>query len=85
MLLGIDYGITRTGVTAVDRGNYPGGSFHTVDGATQARYPSLIAARGNERLFVLEATCCQDDPSWALLQSLYHLRGSAPRDSVEAE
>lgn len=48
-------------------------SFHTVDGATQDRYPSLIVARGNEPLFVLEATCCQDDPGWVLLWSLYHL------------
>jgi hypothetical protein len=69
MLLGIDYGITRTVVAAVDRGDYPVVSFHTVDDATQDWYPSLIAVRGNERLFGLEAACCQDDPGWVLLRS----------------
>src|SRR5688500_16533715 len=42
MLLGIDYGTTRTVVAAVDRGNYPVISFHTADGDTQDWYPSLI-------------------------------------------
>ena len=46
MLLGIDYGTTRTVVAAVDRGNYPVVSFHTADGDTQDWYPSLIAVRG---------------------------------------
>ncbi len=69
MLLGIDYGITRTVVAAVDRGDYPVVSFHTVDGATQDWYPSLIAVRGNERRFGLEAACCQDAPGWLLLRS----------------
>ena len=35
MLLGIDYGTTRTVVAAVDRGNYPVVSFQTADGNTQ--------------------------------------------------
>src|SRR5438445_6896235 len=69
MLLGIDYGTTRTVVAAVDRGNYPVVSFHTVEGDTQDWYPSLIAARGDERLFGLDVACCQDDPGWELLRS----------------
>ena len=69
MLLGIDYGTTRTVVAAVDRGNYPVVSFHTADGDTQDWYPSLIAARGDARLYGLDAACCQDDPDWALLRS----------------
>jgi molecular chaperone DnaK len=69
MLLGIDYGTTRTVVAAVDRGNYPVVSFHTAAGDTQDWYPSLIAARGDERLFGLDASCCQDDPGWELLRS----------------
>jgi len=69
MLLGIDYGTTRTIVAAVDRGNYPVVSFHTAEGDTQDWYPSLIAARGDARLCGLEAAGCQDDPGWTLLRS----------------
>src|SRR5262245_20003411 len=64
MLLGIDYGTTRTVVAAVDRGNYPVISFYTANGDTQDWYPSLIASRGDEHLFGLDAACCQDDPGW---------------------
>src|SRR5215510_4208305 len=70
MLLGIDYGTTRTVVAAVDRGNYPVVSFHTADGDTQDWYPSLITVRGDARLFGLDAARYQDDPDWALLRSL---------------
>ena len=66
MLLGIDYGTTRTVVAAADRGNYPVVSFHTADGDTQDWYPSLITACGDARLYGLEATRHQDDPDWAL-------------------
>ena len=69
MLLGIDYGTTRTVVAAADRGNYPVVSFHTADGDTQDWYPSLITARGDVRLYGLDAARHQDDPDWALLRS----------------
>ena len=69
MLIGIDYGTTRTVVATVDRGNYPVVSFQTADGDTQDWYPSLIAARGDERLFGLDAARRQDDPGWELLRS----------------
>ncbi|HSF31384.1 MAG TPA: Hsp70 family protein, partial [Candidatus Tectomicrobia bacterium] len=69
MLLGIDYGTTRTVVAAVDRGNYPVVSFQTADGDTQDWYPSLIAVRGDTRLFGLDAARRQDDPDWELLRS----------------
>jgi molecular chaperone DnaK (HSP70) len=69
MLLGIDYGTTRTVVATVDRGNYPVVSFHTADGDTQDWYPSLVATRGNERLYGLDAAARQDDPDWRLLRS----------------
>jgi molecular chaperone DnaK (HSP70) len=62
MLLGIDYGTSRTVVAAVDRGNYPVVSFHTADGDTQDWYPSLITARGDARLYGLDAAHHQDDP-----------------------
>jgi molecular chaperone DnaK (HSP70) len=70
MLLGIDYGTTRTVVAAVDRGNYPVVSFHTADGDTQDWYPSLITVRGDARLYGLDAARHQDDPDWVLLRSL---------------
>src|SRR2546428_1261731 len=60
---------TRTVVAAVDRGNYPVVSFQTADGDTQDWYPSLNAARGDARLFGLDAAHHQDDPAWELLRS----------------
>ena len=75
MLLGIDYGTTRTVVAAADRGNYPVVSFHTADGDTQDWYPSLITARGDVRLYGLDAARHQDDPDWALLRSFKRHHG----------
>src|SRR2546428_10522702 len=69
MLVGIDYGTTRTVVATVDRGTYPIVSFHTEEGDTQDWYPSLVAVRGDERLFGLDAATYQDDPSWTLVRS----------------
>src|SRR5215210_2336517 len=69
MLLGIDYGTTRTVVAAVDRGNYPAISFHADSGDTQDWYPSLIAARNEEILFGLDAARHHNDSSWQLLRS----------------
>jgi molecular chaperone DnaK (HSP70) len=69
MLLGIDYGTTRTVVAAVDRGNYPVVSFQTAEGDTQDWYPSLITARGDACQYGLDAACHQDDPDWVLLRS----------------
>src|SRR6266511_3613623 len=45
MLLGIDFGTTRTVVAAVDRGNYPIVSFHPEDGDTLECF--LSALRGD--------------------------------------
>ena len=69
MLLGIDYGTTRTVVATVDRGNYPLVSFHTAEGDTQEWYPSLVATRGTERLYGFEAAARQNDPAGVLLRS----------------
>jgi molecular chaperone DnaK (HSP70) len=69
MRLGIDYGTTRTVVSAVDRGNYPVVSFQTADGDTQDWYPSLIAVRGDACLYGLDAVHRQDDPDWVLFRS----------------
>ena len=69
MLLGIDYGTTRTVVATVDRGNYPVISFHTDSGDTQEWYPSLAAERNAERLFGLDAAARQNEPGWRMLRS----------------
>jgi molecular chaperone DnaK (HSP70) len=71
MLLGIDYGTTRTVVAAVDRGNYPVVSFQGEHGDPQEWYPSLIAfARGgSERAYGFEARARQHEEGWSLLRS----------------
>src|SRR5262249_5077915 len=69
MLLGIDYGTTRTVVAAVDVGNYPVFSFLSAEGDPQDWYPSLITACGDVRLYGLDAARHQDDPDWVLLRS----------------
>ncbi|MBA3442167.1 MAG: Hsp70 family protein [Pyrinomonadaceae bacterium] len=71
MLLGIDYGTTRTVVAAVDRGNYPVVSFHNESGDTMQWYPSLVAAHsgGGERRFGFDAAARQNEPVWTVLRS----------------
>jgi molecular chaperone DnaK (HSP70) len=69
MLLGIDYGTTRTVVAAVDRGNYPVISFQSADGDTQDWYPSLVAARGGDCLYGLDAAAHQDEMGWLMRRS----------------
>jgi molecular chaperone DnaK (HSP70) len=70
MLLGIDYGTTRTVVSAVYKGNYPITSFQNECGDMQDWYPSLIAARGRDLLFGFEAAGKQGEVGWAILGSL---------------
>src|SRR5215212_5121297 len=69
MLLGIDFGTTRTVVAAVDRGNYPVISFHGESGDAEEWYPSIIAARAGEMAFGLDAAARQNDPEWLMLRS----------------
>lgn len=71
MLLGIDYGTTRTVVAAVDRGNYPVVSFHTDSGDAEQWYPSLVAAHhvSGERRFGFDAAAHQNEPGWLMLRS----------------
>jgi molecular chaperone DnaK (HSP70) len=76
MLLGIDYGTTRTVVAAADRGNYPVISFQSAGGDTQGWYPSLIAGRGDDLRFGLDAAALQDEPGWLI-------RGSFKRELAQ--
>ncbi len=70
MLLGIDFGTTRTVVTAVNRGNYPTVSFNNEAGDTYEWYPSVIATKGSELAFGFEAVAKQSQPGWTVRRSL---------------
>ncbi len=70
MLLGIDFGTTRTVVTAVNRGNYPVVSFTNHAGDTYEWYPSVIATKGAELAFGFEALARQGQPGWAFRRSV---------------
>ena len=85
MLLGIDYGTTRTVVAAVDRGNYPVVSFQSDNGDPTEWYPSLIAYRrdGAERCYGFEAAARQNDPAWSLVRSFKRQLGAlGPQSKV---
>jgi molecular chaperone DnaK (HSP70) len=84
MLLGIDFGTTRTVVAAVDRGNYPIVSFQTNSGDTLEWYPSVVAVCGTDLLFGFDAALKQSEPDWFVLHSLKRQLGSAgPNDRIE--
>src|SRR5438270_3355941 len=73
MKLGIDFGTNRTVVAAADRGNYPLASFELPDGSFADWYPSLVALRGNGRLYGWSAWNAQADSSWTVVRSLKRL------------
>lgn len=80
MLLGIDFGTTRTVVAAADRGNYPTVSFQPEDGDTLEWYPSVAAARGNELVFGFDATQKQSETDWHVLRSFKRQLGMLGAD-----
>jgi molecular chaperone DnaK (HSP70) len=71
MLLGIDYGTTRTVVAVADRGNYPVVSFQSENDDPEEWYPSLIAftRQGAERAYGFEARAREYDASWSVIHS----------------
>ena len=75
MQLGIDFGTTRTVVACVDRGNYPVVGFEDSAGDGCDYFPSMIAARGSELRFGLEAMRCVGEPGWAVVRSFKRLLG----------
>jgi molecular chaperone DnaK (HSP70) len=84
MLLGIDFGTTRTVVAAVDRGNYPIVSFHPEDGDTLEWYPSVAAARDGEIVFGFDAAQKQGVEGWGVLRSFKRRLGTiGPDEFVE--
>lgn len=84
MILGIDFGTTRTVVAAADRGNYPLIGFETQQGDMQQWYPSLAAARGERIVYALEALEKRDQPGWRLLRSLKRRLAEAGPDTPVA-
>jgi molecular chaperone DnaK (HSP70) len=64
MRLGIDFGTTRTRVAAAVSGNYPLIDFFPEGGYHQNWYPSLIAVRGQQVVFGLDAQAVQYDEGW---------------------
>jgi molecular chaperone DnaK (HSP70) len=77
MLLGIDFGTTRTVVAASDRGNYPVVNFESATGDVTEWIPSLVAERRGELRYGLEAAQVATDPGWTVLRSFKRLL-SAP-------
>jgi molecular chaperone DnaK (HSP70) len=84
MRLGIDFGTTRTVVATVDRGNYPVASFEAPDGSAHEWFPSLIAVRGEQRVYGWEAWARQQEPDWTVVRSLKRLLEDAgPRTRIQ--
>src|ERR1700736_5850650 len=71
--LGVDFGTNRIVVAAADRGNYPLVSFEAPDGTSPDWLPSLVAVRGDERLYGWDAYDKQGDDSWAVIRSIKRL------------
>jgi molecular chaperone DnaK (HSP70) len=72
MRFGVDFGTTRIGVAAADRGNYPLVPFDTPDGDFDW-FPALIALRGNERRYGWDAWNAQNESGWVVVRSLKRL------------
>jgi molecular chaperone DnaK (HSP70) len=84
MRIGIDFGTTRVVVASVDRGNYPLVNFEAADGQVYDWFPSVVAARGNTRLYGWDAIAVQDDDGWTTARSLKRLlRTAGPRSEVQ--
>ena len=73
MKLGVDFGTNRIVVAAADRGNYPLVSFEAPDGTSPDWFPSLVAIRGDERLYGWDAYDQQGNESWTVIRSVKRL------------
>lgn len=82
MKLGIDFGTNRIVVAKADRGNYPLVSFESADGSMADWFPSLVAVRGNERLYGWHAWDAQTDESWTVVRSIKRLLEDAGPGTV---
>jgi molecular chaperone DnaK (HSP70) len=83
MILGIDFGTTRTVAALVEKGNYPVCTF-SWKGELKEYIPSMIAAKGHSLFFGWEAADLVHDPDAFLLRSMKRLaRELRPEDPVE--
>ena len=73
MKFGIDFGTTRTGVAVQEGGNYPVVTFQGAGGRALEWYPSVVAIKGNERRFGIDALECELRPGWSSLRSFKRL------------
>ena len=86
MRAGIDFGTTRTVVAVVDRGNYPVVTFEAPDGSSHEWFPTVVAVRGEQRVYGWEAWARQGEPDWTIVRSLKRLLEDAgPRTRIEIE
>jgi molecular chaperone DnaK (HSP70) len=73
--LGIDLGTTRTVVAMCDRGNYPVLRFTLEAGDAIDGVPTIVAAKGEELRYGLDAMAVAEDPSWELVRSFKRVLG----------
>ena len=84
MRAGIDFGTTRTVVATVDRGNYPVVSFEAPDGSVHDWFPSLVAVRGEQRVYGWDAWIRQQEPDWTVVRSVKRvLEDAGPRTRID--
>src|SRR5258708_30059627 len=80
--VGIAFGTTRTVVAAVDRGNYPILPFEDAEGEKVEWFPSLVAVKGDERLYGWQAWACQQHPDWTIVRSLKRILQDAGPNTI---
>ncbi len=73
MKFGIDFGTTRTGVAVQEAGNYPIVTFQGAEGRALEWYPSVVAVKGEERRYGIDALACEMRPGWSSLRSFKRL------------
>src|SRR5262245_18347192 len=80
MLIGIDFGTTRTVVASVDRGNYPVVSFQPESGDTRDWFPSVFAVRKREIVYGFDAASKHGEADWHVMRSFKRYLGTLGPD-----
>lgn len=73
MKFGIDFGTTRTGVAVHEAGNFPIVTFQGAEGRALEWYPSVVAVKGGDQRFGIDALSCELRPGWSTLRSFKRL------------
>ena len=79
MILGIDFGTTRTVAAALEDGDYKVCRFNC-NGESKEYIPSLIAVKNDSIKFGWDAVACENDPDVHLMRSLKRMAGNYPPD-----